>query len=188
MGRRSRNAQLGRRTRQRRTSPWHQGQNEKQKAGNCRQIQRRHLADRLRGEADLGIVVMRRLPVIMGMFSWNVVRVVQAGISEMNRAWCLGAIQAKVQMCTAALHHEECQAGHQQQKFAELSHRNRVSPAFIRRQSQRSFATRIASKLEVNVPAAAWRYRSERGIFLDACVEQLSRGSDLDRYRKATRR
>lgn len=55
-------------------------------------------------------------------------------------------------------------------------------------ESQRTFATRIAAKLKTSVPAAAWRYRTEMSVFLDTCVEELSRGSDLGRYRKSTRR
>lgn len=41
-------------------------------------------------------------------------------------------------------------------------------------ENQRVFARRISEKLQISVPAAAWRYRTEMGAFLERCVEQLS--------------
>lgn len=40
--------------------------------------------------------------------------------------------------------------------------------------NQRVFAKRIAEKLNIEVPMAAWRYRNEMGEFLEDCVAQLS--------------
>lgn len=55
-------------------------------------------------------------------------------------------------------------------------------------ESQRTFATRIAAKLQTSIPEAAWRYRADMSAFLEACVEELSRSSPPNRPRKSSRR
>lgn len=49
--------------------------------------------------------------------------------------------------------------------------------------SQRAFAQRISAKLQISVPAAAWRYRTEMGSFLERCVEQLSKPAAIKSQR-----
>lgn len=49
--------------------------------------------------------------------------------------------------------------------------------------SQRAFAQRISAKLQIPVPTAAWRYRTEMGVFLEQCVAQLSKPAAIKQQR-----
>lgn len=54
-------------------------------------------------------------------------------------------------------------------------------------EQQRQFAERIASRLSLEVPAEAWRYRTEMGTFIEGCVDQLRDGQRATTSKRSRR-